>query len=1023
MLQDISELDFDSYLNVTSANMQNEQQQQQQQQQSQHDILCHGHLSPQQQQQRSHPTSPLPSFEINAPEAPRMRYPPSMSDCLLSGTTDFGLLDWDLNASPNNSPHTVATDYTSSSHSPASVMLSPPYSSSHFSGQSMAFPLASPFNPPQHIRDEARKALAGYQYEQPSRTQNMSFSDFHAFNGNMPGIAIPATPIHESPPSHPSLSPSGSTSSSSLTSPLMPDQPLTAAFATIDQWQPDIKEPDQDCSVPDDHETRHWRKSKRTSYDGSPGRHAEPGLQLKKVAHNAIERRYRNNINDRIRDLKNVVPALYKARIREKGQHDDDDDDSSSDCDEIVDGVEVAKKLNKATILRKATEYITFLKHSNELADRENQILQQILAQMPGGLKVLGRFQVQKRDFEKAEQERLAHERKESVERERAERQRVLRERAAQRAALAQLIPKPERRPYRRRAKKQTTAKKTDDENGNQMFMAMFMCLVFFAAPATVSSSSSDRPSHPHHHPARAFAYGNESIVNSHSSFFNYSSSSSSLWTFALYSLYAFGIVYVCLLPLIISWLRPKRVAKPKKCLGHHHYAPEVAQAWRQLYNSLTDLVPMDPVAHSFRLAYSIVNDLMVICLPRFISGRKVVSQDDLSHAGAWVRMCELECLGGNPDESRLRMLRSCVGMFAQIKQLENDERHPTFFRPRTIARIFCTAAIQLELALPSVIAGPLVRFCWRRAVAAVEQYKALAEHEEAPDHWLIQTKDMNNAWLESESHRQIITMVATRNNFIAPTPLNCSNTFYSFALPYLTSPLDWVLYWQTLNQLQQSWLNLLDGAALKSSDDVYFSSSQLPPAMVTPVDQMVSWWVHLGLALQKQADAGDDECDDAEQQQHLLYLATDQKFTQRQHSPSSGLLQRHRAVIYNVLKATMEFQKKSGDPAYYLELAIQDRRSSIECVRQIASLPTTNLEASVLVLSSLAVNLRAFVTIAEHQFSRSVLAPQAAARYLAELRDQLAHDLALPLTRSLSPRCRKHIQSYISQADDALSM
>lgn len=205
----------------------------------------------------------------------------------------------------------------------------------------------------------------------------------------------------------------------------------------------------------------------------------ETGRQLKKVAHNAIERRYRNNINDRIRDLKNVVPALYKARVREKksrsnsknnieeendeaaAETSDDDDESTKTC-EFVEGVEVAKKLNKATILHKATEYIHHLKHTNELAERENQVLQQILAQMPGGSKVLARFQTQKLDFQQAEQQRLLAERKESMELERAERQRMLRERAAQRAALAELLPKPERRPYRRRAKKDAATDSND---------------------------------------------------------------------------------------------------------------------------------------------------------------------------------------------------------------------------------------------------------------------------------------------------------------------------------------------------------------------------------------------------------------------------------------------------------------------------------------------------------------------------------------------------------------------------------
>lgn len=214
----------------------------------------------------------------------------------------------------------------------------------------------------------------------------------------------------------------------------------------------------------------------------------ETGRQLKKVAHNAIERRYRNNINDRIRDLKNVVPALYKAKIREKrnpnskGGFDDEDssdeesnnpsNNASSGGDEdndgeIVDGVEVAKKLNKATILHKATEYIHHLKHTNELTKRENQVLQQILAQMPGGTKVLARFQMQKNDFEQAEQQRVLNERRELMERERTERQRMLRERAAQRAALAELLPKPERRPYRRRARKQQQQEETQQNLQN----------------------------------------------------------------------------------------------------------------------------------------------------------------------------------------------------------------------------------------------------------------------------------------------------------------------------------------------------------------------------------------------------------------------------------------------------------------------------------------------------------------------------------------------------------------------------
>lgn len=229
----------------------------------------------------------------------------------------------------------------------------------------------------------------------------------------------------------------------------------------------------------------------------------EPAMQLKKVAHNAIERRYRNNINDRIQELKSVVPALYCAKVDQKDSKDDNDSVLSGDDDddhhqaEIIDGVEVAKKLNKATILRKATEYITFLKHSNEVADRENKILQHILSQLPGGQQVLAQFLAQKKEFERAEEQRLARERREMREREKQERQRILRERAEQRAAMAKLLPKRERKPYRRRKKPNQTAKTSDDDSSSRMFMAAYMCVACFSTLPFVSDVS---PHQLHHH-------------------------------------------------------------------------------------------------------------------------------------------------------------------------------------------------------------------------------------------------------------------------------------------------------------------------------------------------------------------------------------------------------------------------------------------------------------------------------------------------------------------------------------------
>ncbi|KAI8916942.1 hypothetical protein DFJ77DRAFT_458438 [Powellomyces hirtus] len=120
----------------------------------------------------------------------------------------------------------------------------------------------------------------------------------------------------------------------------------------------------------------------------------------RKVAHNAIERRYRNNINDRITELRLVVPALNGPKIRDaKGSKRNraDDVESSSEDDaeaELIDGVPAAKKLNKATILKKSTEYILYLKASNQHVVDENRMLRGMLESMGGG-EILRKFDLQ----------------------------------------------------------------------------------------------------------------------------------------------------------------------------------------------------------------------------------------------------------------------------------------------------------------------------------------------------------------------------------------------------------------------------------------------------------------------------------------------------------------------------------------------------------------------------------------------------------------------------------------------------
>ncbi|KAM5363218.1 hypothetical protein ACJZ2D_012109 [Fusarium nematophilum] len=111
--------------------------------------------------------------------------------------------------------------------------------------------------------------------------------------------------------------------------------------------------------------------SSRSSTSPPPAtrRHCSPP---KKTAHNMIEKRYRTNLNDKIAALRDSVPALRVMvhRLEQQGVEGVDDD-----VEEDLGGLAPAHKLNKATILSKATEYIAHLEKKNKSLARENNQL------------------------------------------------------------------------------------------------------------------------------------------------------------------------------------------------------------------------------------------------------------------------------------------------------------------------------------------------------------------------------------------------------------------------------------------------------------------------------------------------------------------------------------------------------------------------------------------------------------------------------------------------------------------------
>ncbi|CUM50030.1 uncharacterized protein AC631_00889 [Debaryomyces fabryi] len=86
-----------------------------------------------------------------------------------------------------------------------------------------------------------------------------------------------------------------------------------------------------------------------------------------KSSHNMIEKKYRTNINSKILALRDAVPSL---RIVAGNK-----DVSMAD----LEGLTPASKLNKASVLTKATEYIKHLEQKNDILKEQNTQLQKLI--------------------------------------------------------------------------------------------------------------------------------------------------------------------------------------------------------------------------------------------------------------------------------------------------------------------------------------------------------------------------------------------------------------------------------------------------------------------------------------------------------------------------------------------------------------------------------------------------------------------------------------------------------------------
>ncbi|KAM5435576.1 Clr6 histone deacetylase associated PHD protein-2 Cph2 [Microsporum canis] len=157
----------------------------------------------------------------------------------------------------------------------------------------------------------------------------------------------------------------------------LPSGPKQLPPSTIFQEQPTVQTiqpaPQSDASSPlAPSPTSSVGRKRKSSHDDSPindmsASTTDKSAPSKKRSHNIIEKRYRANLNDKIAELRDSVPSLrltYKQRHGGKKSNEDEDVDITS-----------GNKLNKASILSKATEYIKHLELRNSRLEEENLAL------------------------------------------------------------------------------------------------------------------------------------------------------------------------------------------------------------------------------------------------------------------------------------------------------------------------------------------------------------------------------------------------------------------------------------------------------------------------------------------------------------------------------------------------------------------------------------------------------------------------------------------------------------------------
>ncbi|KAI8366001.1 uncharacterized protein BYT42DRAFT_618445 [Radiomyces spectabilis] len=628
-----------------------------------------------------------------------------------------------------------------------------------------------------------------------------------------------------------------------------------------------------------------------------------PGRAQKKTAHNAIERRYRNNINDRIAELKNAVPALLHAKVKDartgKRSYRDDDDDDAEDGEEYLDGVAVATKLNKATILRKATEYILHLKKVGDDMGRENAILQHLLSQLPGGQDVLARYQMHR-----MQREQEIH-RQRILERQLQKHQQQQRKAAGRKRSRYQAEPHGEE--YESSSSSGSVGPVTPPAMANRVFMALFMCLTFFSSSPLTSGSNSTEQFQNHQHTSRTSSSTTDPITSASATRHTADANPSILgFLFPFEDKWATlhtAVFMVCLLqlffPYVKSWfgvssssssLKMKRVPRVKKVtqnrrrpvtgktgaaasfLSSNHAITPGDQKYMQLYDILINSLARDndaPNPHTSGTVWPLCKETARM-ISRHVFGYDILYEDNVANTTQeewgrvckWIKLSEIQCLGGNADLPRWTLLYTCIRAVNLAESLDEEEHQHS---GQARARAYANAAMHMAAFFPlQSLATKLARYFWRLTVWEADLDEDDTNEESAA--WMqsllwypmeeedqLHDDPVDNI-LDSAAWKEMIGVVRLKTD----RPLlreRAGGATLSYTSPVMV-PLALLSSLHLFESLHDRYIGLIDWMVNTSSADVLdVSDSMFDPVLDVSVHvkdlHLVRWFAMVGATVQ----------------------------------------------------------------------------------------------------------------------------------------------------------------------------